>query len=117
MHLTSSEKCQTWHKSEVISANIRIERNIINSRSGKIQNIVSVSEGYRSQDWSNARVIQGITYREVPIVSNLLDNKFVYALISKEKEFYIMTLSNTHDKGKPDIVLNGLSLELKFEEV
>lgn len=117
MHLTSSEKCQTWHKSEVISVNIRIERNIINSRSGKIQNIVSVSEGYRSQDWSNARVIQGITYREVPIVSNLLDNKFVYALISKEKEFYIMTLSNTYDKEKPDIVLNGLSLELKFEEV
>lgn len=30
LHQISSEKCQTWHKSEVISAYMRIERNIIN---------------------------------------------------------------------------------------
>ena len=30
LHQISSEKCQAWHKSEVISAYMRIERNIIN---------------------------------------------------------------------------------------
>ena len=30
LHLISSEKCQVWHKSEVNSADLRIERDIIN---------------------------------------------------------------------------------------
>ncbi len=29
LHPTSSEKCRAWHKSEVISAHMRIERDII----------------------------------------------------------------------------------------
>ena len=40
LHQISSEKCQAWHKSEVISAYMRIERNIIN----KFKNVKNFSE-------------------------------------------------------------------------